>query len=159
MHCKTVCAFKNKLEQPQSIKRLSIMLEWSFHIANEVIRNKCPVWHLLKLLKTTEMPSVKFQTLKKKKTKKNLCKVTIGDNWLVTEKQNLIHSQNLTSNSACLCTSSALCLFKINSASFATRTIWSFIAWHSNLKRKIPLELILITLCNSTFFSNQISVL
>lgn len=28
-----------------------------------------------------------------------------------------------TSNSACLCTSSALCLFKMNSASLATRTM------------------------------------
>lgn len=73
--------------------------------------------------------------------------------------QNLVYSQNLTSNSACLCTSSALCLFKINSASFATRTIWSFIAWHSNLKRKIPLEILfLIALVSPIFFNNQIAV-
>lgn len=41
-----------------------------------------------------------------------------------------------TSKSACLRTSSARILFSINSASFATRTMWSFIAWESNLERK-----------------------
>lgn len=38
-----------------------------------------------------------------------------------------------TSKSACFSTSSALILFKMNSASFATLTMWSFIAWDSNL--------------------------
>lgn len=33
------------------------------------------------------------------------------------------NSRRITSNSACLCTSSALCLFKMNSASLATRTM------------------------------------
>lgn len=42
-------------------------------------------------------------------------------------------SHRNTSNSACLCTSSALCLFKMNSASLATRTMWSFMAWHRSL--------------------------
>lgn len=37
-----------------------------------------------------------------------------------------------TSKSACFKTSSALILFRINSASFATRTMWSRIAWESS---------------------------
>ena len=41
---------------------------------------------------------------------------------------------NLTSNSACFWTSSALILFRMNSASLATRTIWSRVAWDNNLK-------------------------
>lgn len=45
----------------------------------------------------------------------------------------VIHTGWLTSNSACLCTSSALCLLRMNSASLATRTMWSFMAWHRSL--------------------------
>ena len=41
--------------------------------------------------------------------------------------------QKLASNSACFCTSSALIRFSMNSASFATRTMWSRVAWASNL--------------------------
>ena len=40
----------------------------------------------------------------------------------------------LTSNSAWRLISSALCLLKINSASLATLTKWSFIVWLSNLR-------------------------
>jgi len=39
----------------------------------------------------------------------------------------------LTSNSACRLISSARCLLKINSASLATLTKWSFIFWLNNL--------------------------
>ena len=41
----------------------------------------------------------------------------------------------LTSNSACLWMSSALCRLRINSASLATRTRWSFMVWLSSLRR------------------------
>ena len=41
--------------------------------------------------------------------------------------------RELTSNSACFKTSSARMRFMINSASFATRTMWSFIAWERSL--------------------------
>ena len=40
---------------------------------------------------------------------------------------------SLTSKSACFKTSSALILLRINSASFATRTMWSFIACDNSL--------------------------
>ena len=48
-------------------------------------------------------------------------------------QQNAYH---LTSNSACFCTSSALILFNIKSASFATLTMWSRVAWANNLENK-----------------------
>lgn len=43
---------------------------------------------------------------------------------------------DLTSNSACLWMSSVLCRLRINSASFATRTRWSFMVWLSSLGRR-----------------------
>ena len=42
----------------------------------------------------------------------------------------------LTSNSACFCTSSALILLRMNSASLATRTMWSRVACDNNLQEK-----------------------
>lgn len=69
-----------------------------------------------------------------------------------------------TSKSACFSTSSALILFKMNSASFATLTMWSFIAWDSSLcnvrkyfhegKREY-----LILFCLRAFSSHIINVL
>lgn len=58
-----------------------------------------------------------------------------GSTLLVQYIVNSIREETVvsTSNSACLWTSSARCLFRMNSASLATRTMWSFMAWHSNL--------------------------
>ncbi len=45
-----------------------------------------------------------------------------------------------TSKSACLTTSSARIRFRINSASLATRTMWSFMAWESSLHKQNEIE-------------------
>lgn len=75
----------------------------------------------------------------------------------------------LTSNSACLWMSSALCRLRINSASLATRTRWSFMVWLSNLSKRRESErhdhldtfnihqqstfkLVLVDSCNECFF-------
>ncbi len=60
----------------------------------------------------------------------------ISDYWMSRRKsslQQLTCICILTSNSACFCTSSALILLRMNSASLATLTMWSLVAWDSSL--------------------------
>lgn len=57
---------------------------------------------------------------------------------------------HLTSNSACLWMSSALCRLRINSASLATRTRWSFMVWLSSLGRR-EMDISLLQYCINVF--------